>query len=152
MLGDTIRENFCLPSVENIKGKLSCLKPSALNTYAQQAVDDYEVKCTGVRQTINSLSGGNKQKINLGRWMSKNMDILLLDSPTRGVDVGVKAYIYGLMRKAKQDGISIVLFSDELPEALGLADRILVMNNGVIKAEFLRDTDFTEEKIIEVMI
>lgn len=80
------------------------------------------------------------------------MDILLLDSPTRGVDVGVKAYIYGLMRKAKQDGISIVLFSDELPEALGLADRILVMNNGVIKAEFLRDTDFTEEKIIEVMI
>ena len=152
MLGDTIRENFCLPSARDIKGKFSCLRPSALNAFAQRAVDDYEVKCTGVNQTINSLSGGNKQKINLGRWMSKNMDILLLDSPTRGVDVGVKAYIYGLMRKAKEEGISIILFSDELPEALGLADRILVMHNGTIKAEFTRDKDFSEEKIIEVMI
>ena len=81
-----------------------------------------------------------------------NMSILLLDSPTRGVDVGVKAYIYRLMQEAKEKGVSIIMFSDELPEALGLADRILVMHDGKIKAEFTRDGNFSEECIIEVMI
>lgn len=152
MLGNTIRDNFCLPAVGRLAQKLGHLAPPRLGAYAQRGVEEYGVKCTGVSQTINSLSGGNKQKINLGRWMSMNMSILLLDSPTRGVDVGVKAYIYRLMQEAKEKGVSIIMFSDELPEALGLADRILVMHDGKIKAEFTRDGNFSEECIIEVMI
>lgn len=152
MLGDSVRENLCLPSIPSITKRFGYLGPSELNRYAQRAVDAFEIKATGIGQIVNSLSGGNKQKVNLSRWMTKDLEILLLDTATRGVDVGVKAYIYQRMIKAKSEGISIVLFSDELPEALGMADRILVMKNGRIEAEFRRGTEFSEEAIIGVML
>ena len=84
--------------------------------------------------------------------MAKDLDVLILDCPTRGVDVGVKAYIYQLMKQAKDDGIAIILISDELTEVLGMSDRIIVMKNGEVVSMLDRGPDFTEEKVIEVMV
>ena len=110
------------------------------------------MKCSDIDQQIGHLSGGNKQKINLGRWMDKDLDVLILDCPTRGVDVGVKAYIYQLMETARKRGLGIVLISDELTEVLGMSDRILVMKNGKVVSRMDRGADFTEQKVIEVMV
>lgn len=93
----------------------------------------------GVKQTVSSLSGGNKQKVNLGRWLIKDIDVLILDCPTRGVDVGVKAYIYQLMREMKEKGMSMILSSDELTEVLGMSDRIAIMREGKIVGFLRRD-------------
>ena len=98
------------------------------------------------------MSGGNKQKVNLSRWLVKDLDYLILDCPTRGVDIGVKAYIYSVLKKAKADGLGIIMISDELPEAMGMSDRILVMKEHKQEAILSRTTDFTEEKIMEVML
>ncbi len=110
------------------------------------------MRCQNISQRVGRLSGGNKQKINLGRWIAKDMNILILDCPTRGVDVGVKAYISQLMKEAKAKGLATVLISDELTEVLGMADRILVVNKGKVEKEILRGPDFSEEAVIEVMI
>jgi ribose transport system ATP-binding protein len=92
------------------------------------------------------------QKINLGRWLAKDLKVLVLDCPTRGVDVGVKGYIYALMKQAKTDGIAIILISDELTEVLGMADRLIVMKDGRMIKTIRRDEAFTEHSVIEVMI
>ena len=101
---------------------------------------------------MEGLSGGNKQKINLGRWLMKAPEVLILDCPTRGVDIGVKAYIYKLMKEAKKRGTAIILISDELAEVLGMSDRIIVMRDGKMNGEFHRGENFTQEKLIEVMV
>ena len=110
------------------------------------------MKCTDIFQPVSALSGGNKQKINLGRWLAKDLRVLILDCPTRGVDVGVKAYIYALMKEAKKKNIAMVLISDELTEVLGMADRLVVMKDGRITRTIDRGGAFTEQAIIEVMI
>lgn len=152
MLNASIRDNMCLPSVKWIEDLLGFINPLKLNRIAKNASDSYEVKCTGIEQIINNLSGGNKQKVNLGRWMVNKPKVIILDCPTRGVDVGVKAYIYNQMMKAKEEGLSIIMISDELPEAIGMADTILVLKNGRTVGVMDRNSNFTEESIIEVMI
>ncbi|MCD7902791.1 MAG: ATP-binding cassette domain-containing protein [Oscillospiraceae bacterium] len=115
-------------------------------------VERLSVKCESIMQKASSLSGGNKQKINLGRWLAKDLKLLILDCPTRGVDVGMKAYIYTLMKNAQASSIATILISDELTEVLGMADRLLVMKDGRITREIRRDENFSEQSVIEVMI
>ena len=152
MMQAGIRENLTLPGLDDLKSKMGFLWPGALNNSAKGAVDDFSIKCRDIWQEMNSLSGGNKQKVNLGRWLAKDLTCLILDCPTRGVDVGAKAYIYQLMKKLKSNGLGMVLISDELLEALGMADRILVVKNGKIVKELKRGAEFTEDNIIEVML
>lgn len=152
MLQASIRENTCMCSVPNIAGKAMLLKNSDLNKLAERAREQFQVKCTGIGQTINALSGGNKQKINLGRWLVKDLQLLVVDCPTRGVDVGVKAYIYQCLRDAKRDGMAILMITDELPEAIGMADNILVMKDGRVSGQITRSSGFSEESIVQVMI
>ena len=94
----------------------------------------------------------NKQKVNLSRWFVRDLKYIILDCPTRGVDVGVKAYIYQKMLEYKKRGLGILLITDELSEAIGMADRILIMRDNESVAILSRNTDFTEEKIVEVML
>ena len=103
-------------------------------------------------QNMNALSGGNKQKVNLGRWMVKDLQVMIVDCPTRGVDVGVKAYIYQCLKEAKKKGIAVLMITDELSEAIGMADNIVVMRNGSVKKTIGRSSGFKEEEIIEVMV
>ena len=152
MIRDSIQNNFVLPSTKELQGKGMYLRPGKLRKYAQHGIDEFNVKCTGPNQKMSDLSGGNKQKVNLGRWLLKDLNVLVLDCPTRGVDVSVKAYIYQVMQEVKKKGLSMILISDELPEVLGMADRLIVMKDGVIKGEFLRGENFTQEALIEVMV
>ena len=152
MINASIRDNFCLPSLTELEGKVWFLNPAKLAKLSSDMVESLSVKCTGIDQRMNALSGGNKQKVNFGRWLAKDLKLLILDCPTRGVDVGVKAYIYQLMKEAKANNIAIILISDELTEVLGMADRLLVMKDGCITREIRRDEDFTEQSVIGVMI
>ena len=90
--------------------------------------------------------------MNLGRWMIQDKEVLILDCPTRGVDVGVKSYIYRSMLEAKKQGVAMIVVSDELPELIGMADTLMVMKAGKLAAVMKRSEVFTEEKIIEVML
>ncbi len=152
MIHASIRDNAVLPSVEELRGKVGFLAPGKLSSLASGIRSRFSVKTTGIGQTMDDLSGGNKQKVNLGRWLAKDLKLLILDCPTRGVDVGVKAHIYALMKEAKKTGIAIILISDELTEVLGMADRLLVMKDGRVTREIRRDEDFTEQSVIGEMI
>ena len=152
MLNASIRENFCMASAPQLKGKALLLKNSELNKLAESGRETFQVKCTGINQVINALSGGNKQKINLGRWLVKDLQLLVVDCPTRGVDVGVKAYLYQCLRDAKKKGVAILMITDELPEAIGMADNILVMKDGSVSGQVTRSSGFSEESIVQVMI
>ncbi len=152
MIHASILDNFVLPSLTELQGGFGFLAPGRLKELASTMVNKLSVKCTDIGQSMDALSGGNKQKVNLGRWLAKDIRLLVLDCPTRGVDVGVKAYIYSLMREAKKNAIATILISDELSELLGMADRLIVMKDGRVKKTIRRDEDFTEQSVIGVMI
>jgi len=111
-------------------------------------VDKLRVQTPTVDQEVGKLSGGNQQKVVLARWLAVKPKVLILDEPTRGIDVGAKAEIYALLNELAEQGIAIMLISSELPEILGLSDRIYVMQNGRITGELSRE-DATEEKVLE---
>ena len=104
----------------------------------QRVMDDLHIRASGLAQRVSELSGGNQQKVVLGRWLSRQADILIFDEPTRGIDVAAKVEIYHLMNRLTGQGAGIIMISSELPEILGMSDRILVMHMGVITAEFAR--------------
>jgi ribose transport system ATP-binding protein len=102
-----------------------------------------------INQEVGSLSGGNQQKIVFGRWIMAGSEVLLLDEPTRGVDVGAKVEIYELMNTITAAGGAVLMVSSELPEVLGMSDRILVMRGGRIRGQF-RSDEATEDKIMDL--
>ena len=106
----------------------------------------------GIDQFVSDLSGGNKQKVVLARWLGKGSDILVLASPTRGIDVKVKQAIYALMNELREQGKSIIMISEEIPELLGMADRIFIMKDGRISGEFVRSRELGEEDLIAHMV
>jgi rhamnose transport system ATP-binding protein len=111
------------------------------------AARQMEVRANNIWQLARELSGGNQQKVVLAKWLSTNPRILILDEPTRGIDVGTKAAVHGLMSKLAAEGLSILMISSELPEILGMSDRVLVMREGYVTAEFSR-AKATQENII----
>lgn len=153
MMGTTIHFNELIPSLDELKNKASMVMPATAAAHSKKAVTDFDVRCLGTGQFIGALSGGNKQKISISRWIArKNLSILVMDCPTRGVDVGVKAYIYDLIRKMKERGMALILVADEMGEAIGMADRIIVLKDGRINGELERHPELDEHKVIEVMI
>ena len=120
--------------------------------YVDRQIRELSIKCAGSHYPVNTLSGGNKQKVVFGKWIASDADILILDCPTRGIDVGVKASIYKLFYEMKKAGKSILLISEELPELIGLCDRVLIMKDGEITCQKLRTENLTEHMLIEYMI
>ena len=102
-------------------------------------IQRFGIRARGPEQPVRQLSGGNQQKVVLGKWLATNPRILIMDEPTRGIDVGAKAEIHQLMRKLAGEGMAILMISSELPEVLGMSDRVLVMNGGRIVGEFDKD-------------
>ena len=98
------------------------------------------------------LSGGNKQKVVIAKWVGFDASFLIMDCPTRGIDIGVKAEIYRIMEKMKADGRTIILISEELPELIGMSDRLLIMKDGKITKEFQRSKELSDRDIINYMI
>ena len=151
VINDSIQDNICLTSMNELASNHVLLSRN-LSQFAEKYAKMVSVKMAGVSQFVSDLSGGNKQKVALARWLGKGSDILVLDSPTRGIDVKVKADIYALMSEMKKQGKSIILISEEILELLGMCDRILVMKDGALSGEFDRDRDLTEEDFIAKMV
>jgi ABC-type sugar transport system ATPase subunit len=105
---------------------------------AREAIDRFGIRARGPEQIARQLSGGNQQKVVVAKWLGTEPRILIMDEPTRGIDVGAKAEIHALMGKLTQRGLGIIMISSELPEVLGMADRVLVMSGGRIVASFER--------------
>lgn len=147
----SIRDNICLPSLRDMAkfGPVSVRKQKEL---AETWSEKMEVKAASVSVYCNTLSGGNKQKVVLAKWLAKGADILILDCPTRGIDVGTKAAIYQLIENLKKEGKSVLLISEELPELIGMSDRIILLKDGEVSGEFERSEGLSEAKLIQKMI
>ena len=118
------------------------------NVIGEQYRQRLSIRLTSMKQTVKELSGGNQQKIVLAKWLETTPRILLLDEPTRGVDIGAKHEIYEWMNRWTAEGMTILLITSELTELLALSDRIYVMHRGAIRAEYARD-EVTQEKIVQ---
>jgi ribose transport system ATP-binding protein len=146
VLGMTVRENETLASLARVArfGFLNLLRERKL---ARQLVEQLGVRTPSVEQEVEHLSGGNQQKVVIAKWVATQPRILILDEPTRGIDVGAKAEVHALMSRLAQEGVSILMISSELPEVLGMSDRILVMRQGRITGEFSRE-EASQEAIL----
>jgi len=150
VLSGSVADNLALPSLDRLsRGVL--LRPKMLRELARTSVAELRVKTPSAAQPTRFLSGGNQQKVVLGKWLARGVSVLLLDEPTAGVDVGAKAEIYALINKLAADGISIVMASSDLPEVLGMSDRVLVMSEGRITAE-LSAAEATQEAIMSYAV
>lgn len=151
-LKTSIFDNIAIASINNIAKLNFFVTKSSERKLVNRQVKDLQIKCNSPEQLVNTLSGGNKQKVSFAKWIANDSEILILDCPTRGVDIGVKQFIYQLLYKMKKEGKSIIMISEELPELIGMADRILIMKNGKINKEFQRSQSLSQEEIIQYMI
>jgi D-xylose transport system ATP-binding protein len=146
ILEQTLLENMTLAGLKQISGAFLTNRARE-SVAATGAMRSLRVKANSPLTIANTLSGGNQQKVVLGKWLLTNPKILFLDEPTRGIDVGAKQEIYAEINKLAKDGMAIVMVSSELPEVLGLADRILVLHEGKLTGEFSR-SEATPEKVM----
>jgi len=137
VLSRSVRDNVALPILRRL-ARLGIVHRKAETAIAQSSVRDLGIRTPSVSQLAQNLSGGNQQKIVLAKWLATGARILFLDEPTRGIDVGSKQEIYALINELAASGVAIVLMSSDLPEVLGLSDRVLVMREGRITGEFTR--------------
>jgi ribose transport system ATP-binding protein len=147
ILSRPIFENVTLPHLERQSLGGAWLTPRTERLFATRLAKDVRLKAAGIRQRVLELSGGNQQKVVFAKALGGSPRVLLLDEPTRGVDVGAKFDIYSLIRHMTGKGMAVILVSSDLPELLGMADRIAVMRNGAV-ADVLATSDLSEEELI----
>ena len=146
VLDFSIKENIFLTNLKTI-AKGGFIKPKQEHSQAAKYIEQLKIRCSDATQPVGSLSGGNQQKVVIAKWLGTNPDILILDEPTRGVDIGAKKEIYSIMNKLAEEGVAILMISSELPEVLGMADRVMVMQEGRQTA-ILDNVQLTQETIM----
>jgi len=146
----SVGENASLASLERAE-RFGLLEARAEQKQVETSLERFRVKTPSLRQLIRNLSGGNQQKVILAKWLAVQPKVLLLDEPTRGIDINAKKEIYGLIDELTRHGLAVVMVSSELPEVLAVADRILVMCEGSKTAEFTR-AEATEEKVMKAAL
>lgn len=151
-LSATIFENISSTGYKINQWLLNLISKNKENKYVDDQVKGLSIKCAGKHYNVNTLSGGNKQKVVFGKWVASDAQILILDCPTRGIDIGVKAAMYKLFYEMKKAGKSILLISEELQELIGMCDRILILKDGEIRCEKNRSENITEHSLIDYMI
>ena len=146
-----IQNNIVLPSLRSLV-KLSFISPRAEKNMSDKEIDAFRIKCGSGRQWVNTLSGGNKQKVSVGKWTARDSKVIIMDCPTRGVDIGVKQAMYSMIEDMKKQGKAILMISEELSELIGMADRLIIMKDFEVKKEFVRSPELKQTDIIEYMI
>jgi ABC-type sugar transport system ATPase subunit len=146
-LRSTLRENCVSPALASFTGPLGLLREWAISAFAAESRRRYRIATPDIRNQVRNLSGGNQQKVLVAMWMGVRPVVLIVDEPTRGVDVGARSEIYQLLRESAARGVGILLISSDLPELLGMCDRIAVMRAGRIAGVFPRE-DATEVNVI----
>lgn len=151
ILSDTIARNTTMAKLSKVADRHGIVDASRENRYAREYMDAMNTKAPSEQQLVGNLSGGNQQKVLLSKWLFADPDILILDEPTRGIDVGAKYEIYCIINDMVKSGKAVVMISSELPELLGMCDRIYVMNEGMMAAEFQAE-EATQEKIMSTIL
>ena len=146
----TVTENISLTSLDEVS-RIGAIDLGAENELAQTEVDRLHIRVASLDQQIVNLSGGNQQKVVLARWLAARCRVLLFDEPTRGIDVGAKAEIYELIGELVENGVAILLISSEMPELIGLSDRVAVMHEGSLQG-ILPRAEATQERIMELAL
>ncbi|AYO29966.1 xylose ABC transporter ATP-binding protein [Biomaibacter acetigenes] len=144
----TVRQNITISNIENYRGRFDSIDLNKEILDVKSYIKELKIKVAYFDMLVKSLSGGNQQKVVLAKNLLRRPQILMLDEPTRGIDVGAKYEIYKLMNELVKEGISIIMVSSELPEILGISDRILVMHEGKITGEF-ENNNITQEMIMD---
>jgi ribose transport system ATP-binding protein len=129
--------------------KLGVVDRKKENAMVEKVVQDLKIKLAGPEVDASSLSGGNQQKVVVGKWLARDSKVVIFDEPTRGIDIASKVEIYQLMNELKKQGIAVLFVSSEMPEILGFSDRIVVMCDGRITGSLLQE-EATQEKILEL--
>jgi len=119
---------------------------------ADETIQKFDIVCNSKYQTVNTLSGGNQQKVAFGKWIINEPDLLILDEPTRGIDVNAKSEIYKIIDNLAKEGKAVLMISSELPELIGMCDRIYVMRRGTISKELSDKEEFTQENILSYTV
>lgn len=143
----SIRHNIALPNLDLLCNRLGVVSTTKEDAMCDQAVDNLKIKTPNVDVDAGNLSGGNQQKVVVGKWLARNSRVVMFDEPTRGIDVAAKVEIYNLMNQLKQQGIAVMFVSSEMPEVMGIADRIIVMCDGRITGE-LSTRETTQNEIL----
>lgn len=136
----------------DVFAKNGIVLPNREKKYVQHQIDSLSIKCQSADQQVRYLSGGNKQKVVFGKWIGRDPEVLILDCPTRGVDVGVKAAMYKLMDDMRKAGKAIIMISEELRELIGMSNRIIIMKDGAIVKTVTDKADMTESNLIDAML
>lgn len=144
-----VSENIAIANLDTLSNPVGVLSAKRERDMANRAVKELKIKTPSIKSEVKNLSGGNQQKIVVGKWLMRDAKVIIFDEPTRGIDVAAKVEIYNLMNKLKKSGIGVMFVSSELPEVLGMSDRIIVMCSGRITGELSRD-EATQEKIMEL--
>ncbi len=143
----SIRHNLALPNLDIVCNKLGVINNIKETQLCDKAVEELRIKTPGIDVDSGNLSGGNQQKVVVGKWLARDSRVVIFDEPTRGIDVGAKVEIYNLMNELKKQGIAVMFVSSEMPEVMGIADRIIVMCDGRITGEVMAK-DTTQSEIL----
>lgn len=143
----SIRHNLALPNLDIVCNKLGVINNAKETALCDKAVEELRIKTPSIDVDSGNLSGGNQQKVVVGKWLARDSRVVIFDEPTRGIDVGAKVEIYNLMNEFKQQGIAVMFVSSEMPEVMGIADRIIVMCDGRITGEVMAK-DTTQNEIL----
>lgn len=149
--GMSLRDNITLSSLKDFLGPIRNLDKKREEESAMKYIKNMSIKTTGTKQHLRYLSGGNQQKVSIAKNLLTRPKILILDEPTRGVDVGARKEIYDLINELKQDGLCIIVVSSDIPEVLGISDRVMVMHEGKISG-FMDISEATQEKIMTLAV
>ena len=147
VLIENVKNNMALPSLYSRLNSVKLIDQDAELSAVEQMIKSLKIKTPSVEQLVQNLSGGNQQKVALGKWLLTKPKVIILDEPTRGIDVGAKYEIHSIMQSLAEEGIAIIMISSELPEIMGMSDRIIVMHEGKLTGELSR-AEATQEKII----
>lgn len=150
ILRSSVKDNITLPNLEKVS-KASVINDNEEIVVANKAVEAFRIKCPTIMQDTNNLSGGNQQKVVLAKWLFCESDVFIMDEPTRGIDVGAKHDVYTVINNLAAEGKAILFISSELPEILGVCDRIYVMSEGRIVGEMTAE-DADQEKIMKLLV
>ena len=131
----SIRQNLALPNLDLVCDRAGVISSKKEDALCKKAVADLKIKTANLEVDAATLSGGNQQKVVVGKWLARNSRVVIFDEPTRGIDIGAKVEIYNLMNELKKQGIAVMFVSSEMPEVMGIADRIIVMCDGRITRE-----------------
>jgi len=142
----SIRENITMSSMDKVSNQMGFISSQAESDASNKFIKKMEIKTPTIEQLVNNLSGGNQQKVVIGKWLFRDAKVMIFDEPTRGIDVGAKYAIYQLLDELARQGVGVIMISSELPEVLGMSDRVIVMKEGVMTG--MLETEKTDQEEI----